>query len=105
MGTEAQERAPLPTEDETERDASFHVFVDVVTPEDRPTNNKTAPVTPRRSEQLLVYGVVASTPVHVEETLNNLVLETLTASYKRVQDRVSVALRILVPQTVRKVLK
>lgn len=49
-GTDAKERAPLPTADELERDASFHLFADQAAYEERPVSTVTAPVVPLMSK-------------------------------------------------------
>lgn len=103
FGIFAQEQAPLPTEDELERDTYFHVFADQVVSEERPENIKSAPVATFNSETLLVRDAVASIPVHVEEAVNKLVLETLTANKKGVNNRLSAALETLGIRTVQKV--
>lgn len=73
MGTDTQERAPLPTEGETKRDASFRVFAGQIDPEERPVNTENALVAPRTSKQLLPRDAVAGILVHVEGALRNVV--------------------------------
>lgn len=82
-----QERGPLLIGDKPERDASFCVFADQVITEEQPANIETAPVPLLASEQLSVRDAVAGIPVHVEEAVYKLVLETQTANQKGVDNR------------------
>lgn len=68
--------------DETECEASFHIFSDQVVLEERPTNIETTPVAPYTSEELLVRAAVTSIPLHAEEALSKLVLKTLTVTQR-----------------------
>lgn len=61
MGTDGQERPPLLTGEEMERDALFHVIDDQPAPEEQTTNIGNVPVAPRTSDELLVRDAVAST--------------------------------------------
>lgn len=86
-----------------ECDASFHVFVDQVVLEERPESIETAPVAPLTNEQVLFRDVLAGILVHIEEAENKLVLETLTAGQKSVDNRLLATLETLVLHTVQKV--
>lgn len=81
MGIEDHGRAPLQTDDESKRYASFRVFADQVVSEERLKIIKTSFVAASRSKHLFVCYKVASNPVHIEETVAKLVIETLITSY------------------------
>lgn len=94
---------PLTNKQESKRDTSSCVFAEHIVSKEQPTNAKTTHVVPRTCEELLVPDAVTGIPVHFEEVLNNMALETLTKSQKCVDNRVPTALKALVLHTVRKV--
>lgn len=55
------------------------------------------------SEQLLIWDAVAGFLLHVEEVVNKLVLEMLSANQKGADKRLSAALETLVVRIVNKV--
>lgn len=60
-------------------------------------------VAPLKSEQLLVRNAVGGIPVHIEQVVNKLVLETVTANQEGLNNRLSAALETLVVRIVHKV--
>lgn len=103
MGTEDQKCARLLTGGETDCEASSRVFCDLMTPQERPVNTETAPVTPWTRKHLLVRHVVAGIPVHFWDELTELTLKKLTTSRKGPSIRVSTALGTLVLHAVQMV--
>lgn len=53
MGTDARERAPLPTGVEARHDTPSHVIADQAAPEERSTNTEVVLVVPRTNKELL----------------------------------------------------
>lgn len=102
-GTEPQERAPLPTGDRPKCKASFRAVSDQIVSEERLTSIETAPVAPLTSEQFLFRDAVAGIPVHIKEAVSNLVLGTLTANQKEIDNRLSPDLETLFIRTVHEV--
>lgn len=70
---------------------------------EQPANIEAVPVAPRTSEQLLVGDVVAGIPIHSEETLSKLVLQTLISGKKGRENHVSKALETVMLHTVQMV--
>lgn len=103
VGTDAQARAPLPTERGGKRKAAFLVFGDQISREERPISSETATVTHQTSKQLLVCNTVAGIPVNVDNASTNLVPETITTSQRGTERRVSTVLETLVLNTFRKI--
>lgn len=103
MGADGREQASFKTEGEPERDAAFCVFLDLVVLEEQSTNPEAVLVASQTSMQILVQNAVAGFPLHVEELLDKLVLETLTTSQKSGYNQLSAALETLGINTVQKV--
>lgn len=63
---------------------------------------ETSPVAAFTSEQLLAYNSVGGIPLHIDEEITKLVLETLIANDKGVHGHVSATLYLLAIHTVYK---
>lgn len=100
VGTCTNERASLPTRDKLLHDASLCVLTDQIVYEERLSNVDTTPVASLTFEQLVAHDVVGSVYLHVEEAVNRLVLETLTADQEGVDNCLSTDLEILVVRPV-----
>lgn len=78
--------------DKLERDEYYSLLAEQVVSKERTANIETSPVTALTSEQLRARNMIAGIPVHVDHTMNKLVLESLKASEKGIHNCLSAAL-------------
>lgn len=100
---DAQERAYVLTKCEPDREASIRAVTNQIASQWRQAKFKTAADVHLTNEQRLTCKAVAVLPEQVNEAVNNLLLETLTASKKPVNNRLSAAFKTLVVHKVNEI--
>lgn len=99
----AQERAISPTNVERGREDIFNTVADAKVSEQQPKHLEQDPVTHPMSDQITLLDAVTGISFPVEGAMAKLVLETFTAQYKKVCNRLLVALKSLIECIVKKV--
>lgn len=77
---------------EREREDTFRVVADAVVSEEQPSTYEKDPVAPPTSDEILAQDAITGIQFHVGKAMTKLVLKTLTAHPKAVDNRLSAAL-------------
>lgn len=100
----AHQRENSPTNLEPEREDTFHAVADAVSSNKRQPNYEHGPGVLPTSQQSLVCNAKADILFHVREAMAKLLLKTVTAQHKEVNNRLSATVELLIGRMIKKLL-